>query len=89
MRLDAAVEQDRRKGHAADQVSGVEIVERNFAQSVLTGEHSKHEKHQEDRSPHAARGQTGENPQQAKCGGNQDHLVGEFHMGVAEGNQVW
>ncbi len=87
MRLDPAIEQDRRERHAADQVGGIEVVERDAAWTVLASQHSDHEKDQKDRRSHSARGKTGENAKQAKRRGDKDHLMGEFHVGAAEGNQ--
>ena len=87
MRLEPAIEQDRREAHAADQVGGIKVVERDAAQSVLASQHAEHEEHQKDRGPDAARDKTGKYAKQAKRRGDQDHLMGEFHVGTAEGNQ--
>ena len=85
MRLEAALEQDHRERHAADQVGGGEVVVLDAARSILAGQHAEYQEHQQHRCAEAAGQQAGEHAQHTERRTDEDHLVGERPCGRGRG----
>ncbi len=87
-RFQAALEQDHRERHAADQIGGGEVVVGDAAGAVLAGQHAEQQEDQQYRRAEPAGGKGGEDAEQAQGATDEDELVGGFHVGAADRQQV-
>jgi hypothetical protein len=67
-RAQAAVEQDQRERHGADQIGGSVIVEHDMSGSVLAREHADHQEHEQQRRAEAQRKQARQDARQHEHG---------------------
>lgn len=78
-RAQAAVEQNHRERHAADEKGGVEIVEGDAKNAVFAGEHAEAQEHEQQRRADPRRNHAGDDADDQKTAGKQDQVVDGFH----------